>query len=129
MSVEELVHRLHRQQEMVTGVENTGNSNVSLCRVELEIKEAKGVLAALESVRDDLKAPFTSRIAEIEAEMERTKTQIIEAWDGDKRTVRHDGTIHIYVNEKDSGMRIELDADGVLEIHPGEARWRMKQWN
>ena len=37
-----------------------------------------------------------------------------------------DGTIHIYVDEQDSGLRIELDADGVLVIHPGDtARWRV----
>ncbi len=40
--------------------------------------------------------------------------------------LHHDGTIHIYTDGKDSGMRIEIDADGVLVIHPGDtARWRV----
>ena len=37
-----------------------------------------------------------------------------------------DGMIHIHIDEKDSGMRIERDEDGMLVIHPGDtARWRV----
>ena len=45
--------------------------------------------------------------------------------------LHQDRTIHIYVGNEanrmvDTGMRIELDADDMLVIHPGDtARWRV----
>lgn len=96
MTMEELVQRLTGLQARRQADENAANSDIRICRFELEIRDMESTLAAVIQARDECKSPYLDRVAEIDAEIDDIKAQIIDAWNPEtmKKTILFDaGTL------------------------------------
>ena len=94
LTMYELVQELAELQAERRAEENAANSDRRICSFELEIRDMESTLAAVVRARDECKAPYLARVAEIDAKTDELKAQIIEAWDGEKKTMVFDaGTL------------------------------------
>ena len=89
MSMEDLVNKLAELQADRKVEEDAANSDRIICKFELEIKEMESALATLIQARDECKSPYIEQVAKINIKADELKAQIIDTWDGEKRTVRY----------------------------------------
>ena len=80
MNQPDLVNKLAGLQAEQKEIENAANSDLPMCRVDLEIREAKAVLAALTQTYDEMAAPYTASIEDIGRQIEEIKAQIVSVW-------------------------------------------------
>jgi len=86
--MEELVERLAELRDERKANEDAANSNLAVAAYDEEINRIETRLADMMQKRNDVLLPYGERQAEIDTQIAELQTQIIDAWDSEKKTLK-----------------------------------------
>ena len=101
MTMEELVERLAELQSDLEMKEDAAEANELVIKYSEKITHLEKELKKLQQARAQELAYYAPAIDDIKVNIEEIKKQIIEAWDGDKKTLKFDvGTLKFRMTSK-----------------------------